>query len=101
MGQDCTIQNMTKLPLPGGETAQYVRDLNGTVQPTQLIFTQMAPDSTNPWHQCPTTQFVVALAGSWYVNTTDGDSVVMGPGHVLYQGLRRTHRQRHDARPLL
>jgi len=83
--QDCTMQNMTKVPLPGGENAQFVRDLDGVVEPTQLIFTQMAADSTNPWHQCPTAQFVVVLAGSWFVNTNDGASKVMEPGHVLYQ----------------
>ena len=81
--QHCTIKNLTKHPLPGGSTAQYVRDLAGEVQPTDLIFTQMLGD--NPWHQCPTSQFVIPMSGSWRVNTTDGDSVVMGPGHVFYQ----------------
>ena len=81
--QHCTIHNLTKHALPGGSTAQYVRDLLGEVQPTDLIFTQMLGD--NPWHQCPTSQFVIPMSGSWRVNTTDGDSIVMGPGHVFYQ----------------
>ena len=25
------------------------------------------------------------MSGSWRVNTTDGNSLTMGPGHVLYQ----------------
>jgi hypothetical protein len=39
----------------------------------------------NPWHQCPKVQFVVPLEGSWFVNTTDGGYISMGPGHVLFQ----------------
>ena len=74
---------MTVKPLPGGNTAQYVRDLAGTVPPSDLVFTQQT--GNNPWHQCPTSQFVITLAGQWFVNTTDGDSVIMGPGDVLYQ----------------
>lgn len=39
----------------------------------------------NPWHKSPLTQFVTVLDGAWYVNTTDGDSIVMEKGHVLFQ----------------
>ena len=39
----------------------------------------------NPWHKSPLTQFVTVLDGAWYVNTTDGDSIVMERGHVLFQ----------------
>ena len=83
--QDCTIQNMTRSPLPGGKVSQYVRDLKGVVDPTQLIFTQFPAKADNPWHQCPTAQFVIPMSGSWRVNTSDGDWLDMGPGHVLYQ----------------
>ena len=57
--QDCTMAQVSKKPLPGGKAAQYVRDLSGVVDPTKLTFTQMAAGSENPWHQCPTAQFVV------------------------------------------
>ena len=80
--QDCTIQSMERKILPGGENPQYVRDLGGNFS-TGLIITQMSGD--NPWHQCPTSQFVVVLEGSWFVNTTDSGYVEMGPGSVLYQ----------------
>merc|ERR1712139_229696 len=39
----------------------------------------------NPWHACPTPQFVTTLAGSWFINSTDGGYVEFGPGDVLYQ----------------
>ena len=83
--QDCTVQQMTKKPLPGGKTAQYVRSLEGIVDPSQLIFTQMAAGSKNPWHQCPTSQFVIPLSGSWFVNSSSGDYAEFGPGDVLFQ----------------
>mmetsp|Transcript_8409 Transcript_8409/g.16868 ORF Transcript_8409/g.16868 Transcript_8409/m.16868 type:complete len:175 (-) Transcript_8409:66-590(-) len=84
--QDCTIQDMEKKMLPGGKFPQFVRDLGDLS--SGLVFTQMMGE--NPWHQCPTSQFVVVLEGSWSVNVTssvEGESkyVEMGPGHVLYQ----------------
>ena len=72
-------------PLPGGHVAQYVRSLSGVVDPTKLIFTQFPGGAVNPWHQCPTAQFVIPMSGWWRVNTTDGDWLDRGPGHVLYQ----------------
>ena len=81
--RQCTVRNLTRTPLPGGKTAQYVRDLNGTLDPTGLVVTQQTGD--NPWHQCPTSQIVVTLAGGWFVNTTDGGHVEMREGAVLYQ----------------
>eukprot|EP00931_Biecheleriopsis_adriatica_P114961 TRINITY_DN90825_c0_g1_i1.p1 TRINITY_DN90825_c0_g1~~TRINITY_DN90825_c0_g1_i1.p1 ORF type:complete len:176 (-),score=17.75 TRINITY_DN90825_c0_g1_i1:348-875(-) len=83
--QDCTMKQTEKKLLRGGKSAQYVRDLSGVLDPTNLTFTQMAADTENPWHQCPTAQFVVTLSGSWRVNTTDGSSIEMGAGHVLFQ----------------
>ena len=84
--QDCTVQNMKSQTLPGGKSPQYVRDLGDLS--SGLVFTQMS--GPNPWHQCPTAQFVVVLDGTWSVNVTssvEGEStyVEMGPGHVLYQ----------------
>ena len=79
--QDCTVQAMEKKLLPGGETPQFVRDLGNFS--TGVILTQMSGD--NPWHQCPTSQFVVVLEGSWFVNTTDNGYIEMGPGSILYQ----------------
>ncbi|GMI11326.1 hypothetical protein TrLO_g7761 [Triparma laevis f. longispina] len=79
--KDCTVQAMEKKLLPGGESPQYVRDLGDIA--TGVTLTQMSGD--NPWHQCPTSQFVIVLDGAWFVNATSGDYIEMGPGHVLYQ----------------
>jgi len=81
--QHCTVQRLVKKPLPGGETAQYVRNITSDIQPSGIVITQQVGD--NPWHQCPTSQFVVTIDGTWFVNTTNGDYVEMSRGHVLYQ----------------
>eukprot|EP00966_Prymnesium_polylepis_P241647 5588087-Prymnesium_polylepis.1 len=79
--KDCSVQGLKRSGSFG--TPQYVRDMLGDLRPTDLVFTQQT--GANPWHPCPSPQLVVTLAGSWYVNTTDGDSVVFRPGDVLYQ----------------
>ena len=66
--QDCSVQNLIKKNLPGGKTAQYVRNITSDIAPTGIIMTQQIGD--NPWHQCPTSQFVVTLDGTWYINST-------------------------------
>ena len=64
---------------------QYVRLLgNQTTLPvTSTIVTQMVGD--NPWHYCPAPQFVVTLAGEWYITTGDGQTTTFRPGDILYQ----------------
>ena len=102
--QDCTVQNMEKKPLPGGKSNQYVRNITSDIQPSSIILTQQI--GNNPWHQCPTSQFVVTIDGTWFINSrylstqnlskralfihspntaTSGDYVEMSHGHVLYQ----------------
>lgn len=77
----CHVTNLTKKASFG--TAQYVRDLTAALPPHKLVVTQQI--GANPWHFCPSPQVVVTLAGSWYINTTDGDSVVLHPGDWLFQ----------------
>lgn len=102
--EDCEVKNLTLKNLPGGESPQYVRSLTETVAnlgATNTIVTQMI--GPNPWHHCPQPQFVVVLAGSWYVNTTDGDQRHLPMGSWLWQddsakhpaAMEGTHRAMH------
>ena len=45
----------------------------------------------NPWHFCPSPQFVVTLEGSWYIRTSDGETTTFRPGDVLYQDNSAEH----------
>ena len=70
----------------GGDAAlQYVRAFSDSddFALTGLVVTQQVGE--NPWHYCPSPQFVVTLEGSWYIRTSDGKTTTFKPGDVLYQ----------------
>ena len=58
-------------------------------QLTGLVVTQQVGE--NPWHFCPSPQFVVTLEGSWYIRTSDGKTTTFRPGDVLYQDNSSDH----------
>ena len=69
----------------GGDAAlQYVRAFSNSddFALTGLVVTQQVGE--NPWHFCPSPQFVVTLEGSWYIRTSDGKTTTFKPGDVLY-----------------
>jgi hypothetical protein len=36
------------------------------------------------WHENPKPQWIVPLSGQWFVETMDGQRVVMGPGEMSF-----------------
>ena len=65
----------------GGDAAlQYVRAFSNSddFALTGLVVTQQVGE--NPWHFCPSPQFVVTLEGSWYIRTSDGKTTTFRPG---------------------
>ena len=38
------------------------------------------------WHDNPKPQWIVPLSGCWFVETTDGTRVEMGPGEISFGG---------------
>jgi hypothetical protein len=38
------------------------------------------------WHKNPKPQWIIPLSGRWFVETTDGNRVVMGPGDLSFEG---------------
>ena len=76
----------------GGDAAlQYVRAFSDSddFSLTGLVVTQQVGE--NPWHFCPSPQFVVTLEGSWYIRTSDGKTTTFRPGDVLYQDNSAEH----------
>ena len=76
----------------GGDAAlQYVRAFSNSddFALTGLVVTQQV--GVNPWHFCPSPQFVVTLEGSWYIRTSDGKTTTFKPGDVLYQDNSSEH----------
>mmetsp|Transcript_137045 Transcript_137045/g.382126 ORF Transcript_137045/g.382126 Transcript_137045/m.382126 type:complete len:209 (-) Transcript_137045:94-720(-) len=84
--KDCIVKDLVLQKLPGGRADQYVRNLADTIpglHETGVIVTQLL--GPNPWHHCPSTQFVLTMSGTWYVNTTDGDQRYLPAGTWLFQ----------------
>jgi len=63
---------------------QAVRE-RGIPEPVKTVFTQLPRAFDNPWHYCPTSQFVFVTKGSWWIQTTDGTRVTLGTNDLLYQ----------------
>ncbi|KAL2634763.1 hypothetical protein R1flu_006242 [Riccia fluitans] len=63
---------------------QFVRDDFGG-NATKFVFTELSVNLSQPLHSTPAVQFVITLAGSWYIKTTDGTYRAFQPGEVLFQ----------------
>jgi hypothetical protein len=52
-----------------------------TVQPVGWVGT---------WHENPKPQWIIPLSGRWFVESMDGQRVVMGPGEISFGADQRT-----------
>ncbi len=50
------------------------------------------------WHENPRPQWIVPLSGRWFVETTDGARVEMGPGEVSFGGDQNSRPDVHGRR---
>ena len=90
--QECGKLETKDFTSTGGDAAlQYVRAFSNSddFALTGLVVTQQVGE--NPWHFCPSPQFVVTLEGSWYIRTSDGKTTTFKPGDVLYQDNSAEH----------
>lgn len=47
---------------------------------------------TNPWHHPPSSQIVITLAGTWYIQPNDySGRKMLPPGSILYQDNTANH----------
>jgi hypothetical protein len=53
---------------------------------TTLLFAVLPVGWVGEWHENPKPQWIVPLSGRWFVETTDGVRVEMGPGEVSFGG---------------
>jgi hypothetical protein len=59
-----------------------VDDITFAVQPVGWV---------GEWHKNPKPQWVIPISGQWYVETTDGKKVTMGPGDASFGGDQGAH----------
>ena len=48
----------------------------------QVLFTVQPAGWRGAWHENPKVQWIIPLAGTWFVEAMDGSRVEMGPGEV-------------------
>src|SRR5262245_25676516 len=53
---------------------------------TGITFAVQPVGWVGEWHENPKPQWIVPISGRWFVETTDGGRVVMGPGEVSFGG---------------
>jgi hypothetical protein len=73
----------------GGGVAPQWNDLLVTSETTVLVAI-MPVGWIGDWHENPKPQWIVPLSGRWFVETTDGMRVEMGPGELSFGGDQNT-----------
>lgn len=67
------------------DAAPQWNDLLVTSEATVLV-ANMPVGWIGEWHENPKPQWIIPLSGRWFVETTDGMRVEMGPGELSFGG---------------
>ena len=81
--QTCCELSAFSLQSMGGRAAPQWNDHLVTSGATVLIAT-LPVGWIGDWHGNPKPQWIVPLSGCWFVETTDGTRVEMGPGEISF-----------------
>jgi quercetin dioxygenase-like cupin family protein len=70
---------------PDGQSHVVRGSLSGgkLVEAESILFKETPPHSTLDWHDAPTTQYVITLAGVLEFTTMGGETFMIHPGEVL------------------
>jgi hypothetical protein len=66
----------------GGAAPQWMRPFPGAV--SGVSFAILPVGWVGDWHESPHPQWVIPLRGRWFLETTDGTRVEMGPGDIHF-----------------
>ncbi|WP_261640612.1 hypothetical protein [Erwinia mallotivora] len=61
-----------------------------------IAWAVLPPGYVGNWHHAPGPQWVVTLSGKWSVETTDGTTLVQGPGDVQFNADSTSHPRADD-----
>ncbi len=78
----CRFENFSTLPLGKGVAPVFGDTLPDT--PAHVVIAQFPKGWVGAWHPNPKPQWIVPLSGRWFVETTDGHRVEMGPGEASF-----------------
>lgn len=73
----CEFKDFSPLPLGEGVAPIFADKLQDT--PAPVVIAQLPKGWIGAWHENPKPQWIVPLSGHWFVETTDGHRVEMGP----------------------
>ena len=80
----CELANFELRSMGGKAAAQWNdRLLAGE---SSLIFCVLPVGWNGDWHENPKPQWMSVLSGRWFVESTDGTRVEMGPGDISFGG---------------
>lgn len=63
-----------------------------------IAYAVLPPGYVGSWHHAPGPQWVITLSGKWSVETTDGTTLVQGPGEVQFNADTSSHPRQDDNR---
>jgi hypothetical protein len=78
----CELSAFRMQSMGGGAAPQWNDYL--AMSRATVLMTQMPVGWVGDWHENPKPQWIVPLSGRWFVETTDGTRVEMGPGDVSF-----------------
>lgn len=68
--------------ISGDADPQWLRPFPGAVK--QVLFAVLPVDWVGEWHESPEPQWVIPIRGRWFLETQDGNRIVMGPGDLHF-----------------
>lgn len=86
----CELTDFEKESISGGAEPQWNNHL--LTAHANVLITQLPVGWVGTWHENPRPQWIVPLAGRWFVETMDGQRVEMGPGDVSFGADQNTKR---------
>lgn len=91
----CSLHDYTLKSISPPAAPQWLDRL--PVEGATVISTVLPVAWQGTWHENPRPQWIIPLSGRWFVETTDGKRIEMGPGDVSFgedQGSRPDARGR-------
>lgn len=78
----CALKGFSLQSVGGGAAPQWMLDFPGEVEAVR--FNVLPVGWIGEWHDSPRAQWVIPLAGRWFLETHDGTRVEMGSGDIHF-----------------
>ena len=79
---ECALTDFAMQSMGGGAAPQWNAEI--AEGKANILVCVLPVGWVGDWHENPKPQWIVPLCGRWFVETTDGTRVEMGPGEVSF-----------------